>query len=811
MADAIDYQFARIDSKEEIIVYLSRLSVSMSLKELADVLHMPMLQIILSLNREHNKEFERAMYRMVRERMYHPESPGPPLVDMLEDGDPALKLRTEKLVELYYAYSAYDEGESGDATFWNLPGLDLYLPRSAHVDGQLKMLYARGTKHDRIFVVERLESVVAGIAPLRTAVARLEAAIDARMQKLAEPNAYGQLAGGVSMLRATLDLQRRHWEAEQRGGRITDEELETHEGRLGEVAGAIEELEDAAWRKFDADHIALERQTADAVLDLLDAKRTARGSLGVQVAIEMAFERPREIVRAEVDAIIALTMRACNALARSERAPRFTREHVIDMLDEEGRSLEPTAAALLEASKSQIGADTASQWEQVMTTLRSGVEGEPAKPSALRSVQRGIRIYRLGLSATSAILEQGVVAQVMTYLARGYAKGEAAASPMRAAGRGFAMLLLRGLANSAVQHRAVKGELFVVGGPRLTAILSTLNEIDAAAARRADFLRDGVEVIASQGFWANQGNRLKALQVRPVPRTPLGASARVVVSGAAFALAIAPLFGDRKLGDLRGDEWSAMVSASLNLGEHVGRALEFSTKGAPPKLSWKVLGGNDDLARFDRSMKLLSSLAAGVGLVANAYRVVGAAEKGDYGQMLIEAAGGAGNFGVAFGQALMGPCQRLWTVGSVGSLNALRLGALLNAAGVAVGIAAFIAQVVYEEWIDVGCGSVLRSTLRSIEQMPCAGDLEDQVTHVREAISRIGDSLCPLRKANGKIRYYGDATDGAWNGVPTYWKAAKLGFSQSAVEKLFDADAADVGPVLVAFYALNAAREGGSE
>lgn len=808
MADAIDYQFARIDSKEEIIVYLSRLSISMSLKELADVLHMPMLQIILSLNREHNKEFERAMYRMVRERMYHPESPGPPLVDMLEDGDPALKLRTEKLVELYYAYSAYDEGESGDATFWNLPGLDLYLPRSAHVDGQLKMLYARGTKHDRIFVVERLESVVAGIAPLRIAVARLEAAIDARMQKLAEPNAYGQLAGGVSMLRATLDLQRRHWEAEQRGGRITDEELETHEGRLGEVAGAIEELEDAAWRKFDADHIALERQTADAVLDLLDTKRTAHGSLAVQLAIEMAFERPKEIVRAEVDAIIALTMRACNALARSERAPRFTREHVIDMLDEEGRTLEPTAAALLEANKSQIGADTASQWEQVMTTLRSGVEGEPAKPSALRSVQRGVRMYRLGLSATSAILEQGVVAQVMTYLARGYAKGEAAASPMRAAGRGFAILLLRGLANNAVQHRAATGELFVLGSPRLTAILSTLNEIDVAAARRADFLRDGVEVIASQGFWANQGNRLKALQVRPVPRTPVGASFRVVVSAAAFAIAVAPLFGDRELGELRGDEWYSMVSASLNLGEHVGRALEFSTKGAPPRLSWKVLGEKEsELTRFDRTMKQLSSLAAAMGFVANAYRVVGAVEKGDYGQMLIEAAGGAGNLGVAFGQALMGPWQRVWTSGSAASLNALRLGALLNAAGVAVGIAAFIAQVVYDEWIDVGCGSVLRSTVATIAQMPCAADLEDQLAHVRETISRIDDSLCPLRKASGKIRYHGESTDAAWSGTPTFWKAAKLGFSQAAVEKLFDADASEVGPVLSAFYASKGAAQ----
>lgn len=800
MADPIEYEFARIDSKEEIVVYLERLSEPMSLKELADVLHMPMVQLLLSMTLPHNKNFEREMYKMVRARMYDPESPGPPLVEMPEDDDPDLELRTQKVMEVYYAYtSSYDDGEGGDAIFWGLPEVNLYLPRSKHADSQVKHLYARGTGQDRIFAVERLESVVGGIAPLRSAVKDLEARIEERTAKLGEQNSFTTLVGGVAMLRSTLDLQSRHWEAERRASRLSDSELDVHATNLAAINATVSELEDAAWRKFEAEYIEPERRAADVVLALLDASRKAAGSAGVQVAIEMAFERPKEVVRAELDAIIALTFRACSALARSARAPRFARDHVVDMLDEESRELEPVAAAILKQHAATLGGQTQAEWNEAMASLRKGVElagdGTPHR-SVLRSVQRGIRTYRLGLSATSAILEQGVVAQVMVYLVRGYAAGGRVA-PMQAAGRAFAMMLLRGLANSAVQHRAATGELFVVGGARLTAILETVGEIDAAAVKRAGDLAEKIEVPAAGAFWATQGRRLNKLQVRPVPRSPLGASARLAVSVAALALASAPLFGER---ELRSDEWLSMGAAAISVGEHAGRALEFVSNGAPKGLSWNF-GGTDAIQNFDRTMKLFAGVAAGVAGVANGVRALESAGDRKYGQVAIEIAGGAGNLAVGIGQAAMGPLA-VRASNELAVLSMARWGAFLNAAGVAIGVAVFIAQVVYDEFMNVGTQNVAGSLLDAIKSMPDAVLLRDQIEYVREAISSRSDSMSAL------ARFRGDPSDDAWSGRPTYWKAAKLGFSERAVAKLFGAGMADVGATLVAFYSLNRRGEG---
>lgn len=799
MADAIEYEFARIDSKEEIVVYLGRLEVPLSLKELADLLHVPMLQILLSMNREHNHEFEREMYRMVRARVYDPESPGLPIVDMLEDDDPDLILRTQKIIEVYYAYSAFDEGEAGDAVFWGLPAMNLYLPRSKHVESQVGLLYARGTSRDRIFTVERLDSVVGGIAPLRSAVKALEARIDERTAKLGERNSFTTLVGGVAMLRSTLDLQSRHWEAERRAERLSDSEFGVHATNLEAINAAVSELEDAAWRKFDAEYIEPERKAADVVLGLLHGSRKAAGSVGVQVAIEMAFERPKEVVRAELDAIIALTFRACSALARSAHAPRFTRDHVVDMLEEESRELEPAAAEILKQHATTLGAQTQTEWNAAMASLRKGMElAGDATPhrSPLRSVQNGIRTYRLGLSATSAILEQGVVAQVMVYLVRGYA-AVGGAEPMQAAGRGFAMMLLRGLANSAVQHRAAAGELFVVGGARLTNILETMREIDDAAMKRAGDLAQKIEVPAAREFWATQGKRLNALQVRPVPRTALGASARMTVSLAALALASAPLFGDR---ELRSDEWLSMGAAAISVGEHAGRALEFVSNGAPKGLSWSF-GGKDPLQNFDRTMKAFASLSAGIAGVANGVRALESAGDRKYGEMAIEIAGGAGNLAVCIGQAAMGP----WTSSAANELAGLclaRWGAFLNVAGVAIGVAVFIAQIIYDEFMNVGTENVAGTLLDTIGAIPGAVTLREHVEYVRETISSHSDSMSVLRL------FRGDPSDDAWSGRPTFWKAAKLGFSERAVRKLFGAGAADVGTTLTAFYSLNRRGEG---
>ncbi len=813
MSEAIEYEFAEIDSKEEIVVHLGRLSGQLNLQELAELLHIPMVQILMNMNLEANWEIQREMYKMVRARLKElpPKGPGDEAIPLPDDNELEFGEPTEWMLRAYYAWSPHASGE-GDAIFWDLPPLDLYLPRSPYMDQQLKMLYTENNRHERALRVVRVESLLGAITPLRPAVEKLEAAIERKFEKIGEGKSYPEVFGGISMLRTILDLQARHWAAEEVAGKITTQDLATHEERLLEINATVGELEDATWRQFEAEYIAPERRAADALLDLLDARS---GDFGIHNVIEMAFTRPVEVIAREIDEVVTLTFRACNALARSTRVSRFVEEHVIDILDAEGRELQPAAEIILRTHGGQAGQDAVDEWNNVVAALRLGAtrgDEDGRRASPLRVMGMQIRGYRLGLSATSAVLEQGVVAQVMTYITHGYAKQGFGRSAMQSATRGFALLLLRGLANSAVQHRAQEKELFVIGGERLSKIVSKLKAIDVAATKRAGDLAQGLEVSSSGVFWAQQGNELKKLQVRPVPRTAVGAVTRGVVSGAALMFAFVPLFDDD---EVRADEYCAMASSLVSMGEHVGRALEFVVKGGAPKgLAWSVFKGPDALTNFDRTMKLFASVAAGISVFTGAFRAYNAGAKGDYGQMAIELAGGAGNLGVAFGQALMGPLQRRWVVkagtetvksaaalaAEAASLSVLRLGAVLNVAGVAIGIGAFLAQIVYDEWIDVGCESVMNSTLVAIERMPRASRLRDQFDYIRAALARNNDSMSALRKADGKIRFNGKSNDDAWRGYPTYWKAAKLGFSEGAVAKLFDADMADVGATLAGFY-----------
>jgi hypothetical protein len=379
-----------------------------------------------------------------------------------------------------------------------------------------------------------------------------------------------------------------------------------------------------------------------------------------------------------------------------------------------------------------------------------------------------------------------VVAQVMTFLMRGRPGADPVVQRAAAVGRWFATVVLRSLANDAVQHRAAVGELFVIGEARLSKITATLRDIDAAIAERAAKPASKVAGEAAT-FWMTQGSKLKDLQVRPVPRSVAGASVRVAVSAAAFGLALWSLFdGD----EFRVDEYFGFASAAVNLGEHAGRLLEFVYKGAPPRLTWVT--GDNPLQSFDRSVKHLASIGAFLGVPANTVRFLVAFQKYNNWQMMLEVGGAAGNVAVGVGQAMMGPLQ---VAEKAAGQWLARYGAMTNAFGVALGIAAFLGQIYYDMFVDIGTWSVMTTMLDRLEAMPRARPHANDIETLRRLVSDFSQCLTPL------LPIVGYATDDPSTDPPTYWKAAKLGYSERAIANLFDVGMPTVATHLQPFFA----------
>jgi len=792
MPDLHEYAFAeiaRIDSKEEIVVHLGRLAEPMELPELAELLRIPAIYIFNYLTLPLNEAFARRLYASVRAT--YKDLPGASgAVELPDDAE----LEQFAVVEWTRAVWQVWRGE-GQPYFWELPPVDLYLPRVGSLTGQLPLIYARGTSRDRIIKVERVELLLKRAAALKPAVEKLEAAIERKFkEKIGAGKSFAELFGGISSLHTIVGLQARHWDSELKRGEISERTWNDYVPEIANVRTAIDNFENAVWRKFEAELIDPERAAADELLDLIGSN----GDPDVQWAIDVAHTRLDDLAVDEADEVLELTHRACSALARSARVKRFVDEHVVDMLEESCLDLPPSVEALLRREGGQLGQEVVTEWKEHVAALRRAA-GAPTN-SVLRNTQRATRAYRLGLSATNAILEQGVVAQVMTYLLRGHGD-KPALTAMQYATRGFALIVLRGLASNAVQHRAKPGELFVAGGQRLSTILQRLNEIDADVTKRAAQLAAGQKLEGAWVFWHEKGGLLKDLQVRPTPRSPLGAVARLSVSAIVLGLAARSAFGE---GEIRGAELVGLGSALLNFAEHLGRSQEFVHAGAPPRLQW--IAGDDALQKFDRSMKHLASLGAAVGALANfakARAVKGRPDK--WHQYMIEHCGGVSNTAVALGQAMMGPMQAI--IPAPGVLREAeqkfiqriaawmsRYGAFANAFGVALGVGAFIAQIVYDEFIDIGTRKVFFATVDSIAAMPRARGLATDIVALRQAAADNVGCMSALRRA------VGEPTDDPMRGIPTFWKAAKLGFSDRAVQLLFDADAADVSVCLQGFY-----------
>lgn len=784
MPELHEYPFAEIDSKEEIVVHLGRLAEPMNVVRLAELLRIPATSILAHSSLPLNEEFARRLYASVRATYQElPPTEGGNAVALPEE---AGLTQFEVTIWMMSTWERW-RGE-GQPDLWELPPVDVYLPRGKHLTDQLKLIQAKGTRHDRLIEVERLELALAHIEPLTRAVEKLEAAIERRVAEMeGSEGSYGEVFGGLSTLRGFVGLQSRHWATTS----LTDasrEEIETHQASIANVVVAIEVLGNAVWRRFDAEYLVPERKAAAAVLDMLSAP----GDADVLNAIELACVRLADVESGEADRVIRIAHRACSALARSVSSRRFVDEHVIDILEQSGADLGAAQSKLLE-EYGAFGGDVIKEWKAAVEELRRGGEVPEARTSVLRYLEYGVRTYRLGLSAISAVLEEGVVAQVMLYLVRGQRGAALEGSRLARASRNFALVVLRGLASNAVQHRATKDELFVVGGERLRNILRTLRTIDDEAAKHALEIRAGTNEMSRAAFWSKQGARLKDLQVRPLPRSAAGASSRLAISFAALMLASGPAFdGEAMLVE----EFASCVSAALNVTEHIGRRLEFVRAGAPE--TFALVRGDTVLQSFDRTMKTLASAAAGFGVIANLGRLKTASDQGDTWQMAIELCGGVSNAAVAIGQAMMGPLQS-----SPGTSWMLRVGAFTNGFGVALAIGLFLAQIVRDVYKNIGMAGVLYSTLGSVQGLKRAAGMDGDFDFVRSAIASASASLTELRANAGR------SSDNPWTAAPSYWAAAKLGLSERAIAHAFGASMVEVTTHLAPFF--DKAAGGGPE
>lgn len=629
------------------------------------------------------------------------------------------------------------------------------------------MIYGQGPRPDRIFTLKKVEDDPRRLEKLEYLVKRLEDAIEEKFARIVSGDSPMATFAALQLAGTVLDFQHKHWWSEKKKEKISPQHESALQAALKPVDSAMKRLEDAAWQDFEQNYLAPEHERADELLDLLDAKK---GDDALHALIAVAFTDRTGISTKLRSKTIDLTLRACSALARSGRTERFVREHVIDLLEEGGRDLTPVVEHVLLTDGAELGKHCVEGWEGALAQLRAGA-GDPSVGSTLRPMQHGIRAYRLGLSGVSALLEQGVVAQILVFLQRGAYPG---ASGLRTLAWNLAAHTLRSLAADAVQHRAQKGQLLVAGIPQLRNIIHTLREIDDASAK---FVATSGGSKPSRAFWLDQGKRLKDLQVRPVPRSLPGASLRVGVSMLALGLAMQDLEWDDPASML------TLLSASVSLSEHALRATELVVQGPP-------IGG--DIAGFDRWVKGLSSAASFVAGAASMLRVHDALAKGQTVQAALEAVNGASCVGVGIGQWLM----------ARGTYAAA--GAVLNAWAVAIGIAALLARLAYDALTNVGTRPILEAILKRIEELPDSHGIRRELRMVLEEIADASHAFVSLR------RIPGSAADPQRGGSPTYWQAAKAGFSKSAIETLFDAGRVEVAVHLSPLFDRELSQEGGT-
>jgi hypothetical protein len=759
MGKAIEYKFAEINSEHEIVVHLGNLESEMTLGELADLFGVTQTEILFALNLPLNASAGRLLYRAVREKMALGNDPDAPELPPDETIP-----RPVNITNLLLA-TAQHWGE-GESWTWEMPKQDIYLPLYDALVDQLTILYARRTKTDRKYVVGRADTV--RVEDYELAVTRLENAMAARAAKLW--TGYAELFAAVGLIRAAVTMQQQHWTAEAESGGITEESFAKKSASVEKLSVAVAALEEKAAQTFDDAAYAEERAAAKALLDMFTVDE-AGTNLPLQTLIEAAYTQRRTVAPAQLSRIHSATIRACQALAQSCEVERFTREHAVDILQEAGANLTKEAKFLLTRDGGALGAEVIREWEATILALRRGLHCEEASTSVLRHIQRGIRTYRLGLSGVSALLEQGVVAQVMVGLHRGLGQG----STVTKVTRGMSRLILRSLANNAVKHRAADGEIFLASGDRLSEILKKINRFDTEYS----------EILASKGpkdlgkFWLDRGDELKNLQVRPVPRSAGGATIRTGVSFLAFLVMLQPVAEHGADEERDANYWAAifgLIGGSLNLGEHALRRLEFTFKGAPFTILWGT--GEAGLKKFDKWMKFMSGAASIAGAVGNACRI-GADGRFDSKDAFEVAALGV--------NATIGICQVL-----LGAKVWLRGAALWNAWAGAVGIALFIAQIVYEHYNNVGVRPTLKSLIDATEKLRRAGGIAKELQKVRSIVEDDDTALSVLADVPGGPS---DPTP-----RPTYWTAARAGFPRESIEAMFGATPASVRTYVGAFF-----------
>ncbi|MEX1361555.1 MAG: hypothetical protein AB1Z98_00390, partial [Nannocystaceae bacterium] len=131
---------------------------------------------------------------------------------------------------------------------------------------------------------------------------------------------------------------------------------------------------------------------------------------------------------------------------------------------------------------------------------------------------------------------------------------------------------------------------------------------------------------------------------------------------------------------------------------------------------------------------------------------------------------------------------------------ATRLASILGIVGNVIGIAVIIASIV-DAITSRSPKTLLESYLDHLEA-PLESEDEDErswvswktgdlLEELRNAIDDAGDALDSFKPIVGSR----DSTP--WSGVPTYWKAKKLGFGRNEICALFDVDPVAVAPLFV--------------
>lgn len=740
--------FAEIDSSEELIVRLDQAPKELTIEQLSDRICVPTLAIIDSLQLLRNHAFAVALYEGLREEwggvlLADGEEIPLPLAGALfeQDGD-------DDHGVLHYLSLGARLGPV-DPTFWRLPKMQFYVTWGGLSGPLLRgIATTSGSRRMECVAVHDETASTTALAELERAIEKLENS----MLEAAEQTTRHRAHLGV-LVNAGMVVEQAQ---RARGAQERDpEEKELQLALLHRIGHQLDQLQARI-----LDHLINNRPARDAARDLLALfQRNNSKHAELQAVIEAILEHPERTPSHTRDRLLLLLERAFAALAASPQAERFVELHLCDLLELACASVpDEFRDEWAELEDHDVAEIAREGWAKAFEDARQSllIRGQPR--SLLSSlVKGGSTVGRMG-AVIAAGLSDHTIGAFLTALYRARGSRVAAAKAISGA-------LLRYIAFHCVQHNSRAQRAFPPPGATKVQVLM--------ASKRASYHRV-VKILGDTKLGPEErGKRLAELRLdKGFMRTPRAIGFLVAINALSLFLVV-------------NDEKSAVPVKVLGVLAGAGAIGTSILKYQELQYVRRTLLDESDVLEAKWALqRTAGAIVAGLAFAWSLSILVDDHHK-KKGKTVIalDIFGAAGS-----GSVLMSSVATLW--------NWTRLATVLGVAGNLIGLAVLVASIIYVI-TSRGPKQLLEAYLEYLEKpLPGDGDQSfvtkvsaDILFSLRQTLDEAEEALAPFKAR------IGSSEDDPTSGVPTYWKAKHLGFSQNEISALFDVDPVAVAPL----------------